>query len=79
MWFLGYDIDETPPDHSILSKARRPYGPEAYREFFNEIVRQCAERSLVDADRLHLDASLVKANASLGSLEGHGNKAGPSA
>jgi hypothetical protein len=22
MWFLGYDIDETPPDHSILSKAR---------------------------------------------------------
>src|SRR6266511_4768641 len=21
-WFLGYDLDETPPDHSVLSKAR---------------------------------------------------------
>jgi len=68
MWFLGYDLDETPPDHSILSKARKRYGPEAYRQFFNEIVRQCAEQGLVDGDRLYLDASLVKANASLGSL-----------
>jgi hypothetical protein len=61
-------VFETPPDHSILSKARKRYGPEAYRQFFNEIVRQCAEQGLVDGDRLYLDASLVKANASLGSL-----------
>src|SRR5881397_3878721 len=27
MWFLGYDLDEAPPDHSVLSKARRRFGP----------------------------------------------------
>ncbi len=68
LWFLGYDLDETPPDHSILSKARARYGREAYRQFFNEIVRQCTDWGLVDGDRLYLDASLVKANASPGSL-----------
>lgn len=68
LWFLGYDLDETPPDHSILSKARARYGPDTYRQFFNEIVRQCTEHGLVDGDRVYLDASLVKANASLGSL-----------
>ena len=26
LWFLGYDIDEMPPDHSILSKARKRFG-----------------------------------------------------
>jgi transposase len=68
LWFLGYDLDETPPDHSILSKARSRYGVEAYRQFFNEIVRQCTEQGLVDGDRLYLDASLVRADASADSL-----------
>ena len=68
LWFLEYDLDETPPDHSILSKARARYCREAYRRFFNEIVKQCAEQDLVDGDRLYLDASLVKANASADSL-----------
>jgi transposase len=26
MWFLGYDLDERPPDHSVLSKARSRFG-----------------------------------------------------
>ncbi|MCG0277944.1 MAG: transposase [Thermanaeromonas sp.] len=26
MWFLGYDLDEMPPDHSILSKLRARFG-----------------------------------------------------
>ncbi len=26
LWFLGYDLDEQPPEHSILSKARARYG-----------------------------------------------------
>ncbi len=26
-WFLGYDLDEAIPDHSVLSKARRRFGP----------------------------------------------------
>ena len=68
MWFLGYDLDETPPDHSILSKARARYGPQAYRQFFSEVVRRCREAGLIDGDRVYLDATLVRANASLDSL-----------
>ena len=41
LWFLGYDIDEETPDHSILSKARARFGPDLYREFFCEVVRLC--------------------------------------
>jgi len=67
-WFLGYDLDETPPDHSILSKARARYGPQEYRQFFSEVVRRCREASLIDGDRVYLDATLVRANASLDSL-----------
>src|ERR671939_1043049 len=26
MWFVGYDLDERTPDHSVLSKARRRFG-----------------------------------------------------
>ncbi len=46
LWFVGYDLDETPPDHSILSKARARYGRQVYRQFFNEIVRSVLSGAL---------------------------------
>ncbi|HWX32249.1 MAG TPA: transposase [Steroidobacteraceae bacterium] len=30
MWFLGYGLDDTMPDHSILSKARKRWGQEVF-------------------------------------------------
>jgi len=68
MWFLGYDLDERPPDHSVLSKARRRFGVTVYQAFFAEIVRQCERAGLIRGDRLYLDSTLVEANASLESL-----------
>ncbi len=68
LWFLGYDLDEQPPDHSILSKAGARYGQRAYRQFFSEIVRQCRSEGLIEGDRIYLDATLVRADASLDSL-----------
>ncbi|MCG2796767.1 MAG: IS1182 family transposase [Actinomycetia bacterium] len=68
LWFLGYDIDEETPDHSILSKARARFGPELYREFFLEVVRLCEEAGLVTGDRVIVDSTAVPANASLESL-----------
>jgi transposase/DNA-binding CsgD family transcriptional regulator len=68
MWFLGYDLDEQPPDHSVLSKARARFGVTVYQAFFAEIVRQCERAGLIRGDRLYLDSTLVEANASLGSL-----------
>jgi transposase len=67
MWFVGYDLDERPPDHSVLSKARRRFGVTVYQAFFTEIVRQCARAGLIDGRTLYLDSTLVKANAALGS------------
>jgi transposase len=67
-WFLHYDIDEIPPDHSIFSKARARYGKQAFEQFFAEIVRKCAEAGLIDGSRLFVDATLLKANASRKSL-----------
>lgn len=68
MWFLGYDIDEIPPDHSILSKARRRFGPLKYEQFFARIVKMCAEKGLLGGEKVFLDATVVDANASLESL-----------
>jgi transposase len=68
MWFLGYDLDERPPDHSVLSKARARFGVTVYQAFFTEIVRQCEQAGLVRGDRLYLDSTLIAANASLDSI-----------
>jgi transposase len=68
LWFLGYDLDERPPDHSVLSKARARFGVTTYQAFFAEIVRRCERAGLIRGDRLYLDSTLVEANASLESL-----------
>lgn len=34
LWFLGYDLDAEMPNHSVLSKARKRWGVEAFRGFF---------------------------------------------
>ncbi len=67
-WFLGYDLDEAPPDHSVLSKARARFGVMVYQAFFTEIVRQCEQAGLLRGDQLYLDSTLVAANASLDSM-----------
>jgi transposase len=64
MWFLGYDLDERTPDHSVLSKARRRFGVTVYQAFFVEIVRQCERAGLIAGQRLYLDSTLVAADAS---------------
>jgi len=57
---------------TTASSPRRERGtsPRAYRQFFSEVVRRCRDADLVDGDRLYLDATLVRANASLDSLVG---------
>jgi transposase len=64
MWFLGYDLDDEIPNHSVLSKARSRWGVEAFRRFFERIVWQCVEAGLVDGSKLFVDASLIQADAS---------------
>lgn len=37
-WYLGYDLDQSVPDHSSLSKIRTRYGLEIFQRFFEQIV-----------------------------------------
>jgi transposase len=68
MWFIGYDLDECPPDHSVLSKARRRFGVTVYQAFFIEIVRQCERAGLIVGQHLYVDSTLVRANADRASV-----------
>jgi len=46
-WYLGYDLPESLPDHSSLSRIRERYGLEVFRTFFDRIVEQCLAAGLV--------------------------------
>lgn len=63
MWFLGYRLDDDIPNHSVLSKARKRWGPEVFESLFVRTVTQCVEAGLVDGKKLHFDGSLIEANA----------------
>jgi len=67
-WFLGFDLDDEVPDHSVLSKARARWGTEAFKQFFERIVSQCVQAGLVDGRKLFMDSCLVQANASNNSV-----------
>ena len=64
LWFLDYGLDEKVPDHSVLSKARVRWGRDVFESLFVRTVAQCVEAGLVDGSKLHVDASLIDANAS---------------
>src|SRR4029453_10243869 len=64
LWFLDFDLDDEAPDHSVMSKARARWGAEVFEELFVESVKQCVEAGLVDGSKIHMDGSLVDANAS---------------
>ena len=64
MWFLGYGLDDEIPNHSVLSKARSRWGVDVFETLFVRIVAQCNLAGLIDGRKLHVDGSLVDANAS---------------
>ena len=68
LWFLGYDLDDEIPNHSVLSKARHRWGVQAFQSFFDRIVIQCVEAGLVDGTKLFMDGSMVQADASNNSV-----------
>jgi len=68
LWFLGYGLDDALPDHSVLSKARSRWGRDVFERLFVRTVGQCVQAGLVDGQKLHMDGSLIEANASRGSV-----------
>jgi transposase len=68
LWFLGYGIDSSVPDHSVLSKARARWGEEAFKKFFTHVITRCAKAGLIEGATVFADASLIRANASKDSV-----------
>jgi len=68
LWFCGYDLDDTLPHHSVLSKARRRWGPEVFAELFGQVLLPCIQAGLVSGDVLHLDGSCIQGDVDMDRL-----------
>ena len=64
LWFLEFELDDEIPNHSVLSKARKRWGPDVFEEVFITTVQQCLKAGLIDGKKIHMDGSLIDANAS---------------
>lgn len=66
--FIGYNIDETLPWHSTLSRTRQLYGEEVFKQLFQQVLKICVSKGMVSGRRQAVDSALIKANASMDSL-----------
>lgn len=67
-WFAGYGMAEALPDHSSLTQIRHRWGSERFRAIFVRVVKDCLTAGIVSGDVVHMDATLIRADVSLGSL-----------
>lgn len=67
--YLGYDLDEELPWHSTISRTRVIIPEQVFEKLFDKIFQMCIEKGLVSGEKQSIDSTLVKANASLESLE----------
>src|SRR3990172_1849092 len=73
---LLFDLYTEIPNHSVLSKARKRWGEEAFRSFYERVVwqrtetssAQVVEKGLVDGRKIFMDSSLIQADASNNSV-----------
>ena len=66
--FIGYNIDESLPWHSTLSRTRQLYGEDVFKELFKRVLKSCIDKGMVSGRRQAVDSALIKANASMDSL-----------
>jgi transposase len=68
LWFLDWDLESAVPNHSVLSKARTRWGTQIFEQLFTRTVKQCVQAGLVDGQLLHIDSTIVAANAAKDSV-----------
>jgi transposase len=69
LYFLGYDIDESLPWHSTLSRTRQLFPDSIFEQVFTKVLGMCIEKGMVSGHTQVIDSAPVKANASMDSLE----------
>ncbi len=67
-WFAGFDLQDRIPHHSSLSKLRARWGAERFEAIFQRTVEACVTVGLASGEVVHVDATLIRADASWESL-----------
>ncbi|HEV3278359.1 MAG TPA: transposase [Terriglobia bacterium] len=63
--FLRMGLEDSPPDHSTISRTRRLIDVETHREVFTWMLRMLAEKGLLKGQTLGIDGTTLEANAAL--------------
>ena len=66
--FLGYELHESPPEHSTISRTRRRLSLEVHEEVFGWVLEQLQAAGLAQGRTVAVDATMLFANAALRTL-----------
>ena len=66
--FIGLVLPEAPPDHSTISRTRRPIDLETHEAVFTWMLQRLADAGLVKGNTVGIDATTLEANAALRSI-----------
>ena len=69
LFFLDYDVDEELPWHSTVSRTRQLFPETIFEQVFNRVLHLCVEKGMVSGHTQVIDSALIKANASMSSME----------
>jgi transposase len=66
--FLGFELSQTTPDHSTISRTRRLIDVETHRKVFLWVLGMLAEEGLLKGNTVAIDGTSLEANAALRSI-----------
>jgi transposase len=66
--FLGFELGQSTPDHSTISRTRRLIDVETHRKVFLWVLSMLAEEGLLKGNTVAVDGTTLEANAALGSI-----------
>jgi len=66
--FLGFELSQTTPDHSTISRTRRLIDVETHRQVFVWVLSMLAEEGLLKGNTVAIDGTTLEANAALRSI-----------
>jgi transposase len=66
--FLGFELSQTTPDHSTISRTRRLIDVETHRQVFLWVLGMLAEEGLLKGNTVAIDGTTLEANAALRSI-----------
>ena len=67
--FLGYELQQSPPDHSTISRTRRRISLETHEQVFGWVLQRLREAGLANGRTVAVDATMLFASAALRTLQ----------